>query len=80
MDISFERAKYIISQVRNVDFSGKSEEEMQRGWDTILHEAVSSTPSPQASLAGPLIQTKWWSTLPGQSQTAWNQFVAGRRE
>jgi hypothetical protein len=46
MDISFERAKYIISQVRNVDFSGKSEEEMQRGWDTILHEAVSSTPSP----------------------------------
>ena len=46
MDISFERAKYIISQVRNVDFKGKSEEEMQRGWDTILRETVSSTPSP----------------------------------
>ena len=53
MNISFERAKYIISQVRNVDFRGKSEEELQRGWDTILHEAVSSTPSPQASLAEP---------------------------
>ena len=34
----------------------------------------------QASLAEPRIQTKWWSTLPGQSQAAWNQFVAGRRE
>jgi hypothetical protein len=46
MNISFERAKYIISQVRNVDFRGKSEEELQRGWGTILHEAVPTTPSP----------------------------------
>ena len=46
MSISFERAKYIISQVRNVDFRGKSEEEMQRGWGAILHEAVPTTPSP----------------------------------
>ena len=46
MDVSFGRAKYIINQARNVDFRGKSEEEMQRGWDNILREAVSSTPSP----------------------------------
>jgi hypothetical protein len=46
MDISFERAKYIISQVRNVDFDGKGEKEMQKGWDTIIHEAVASTPAP----------------------------------
>ena len=46
MDISFERAKYIISQARNVDFRGRGEEEMQKGWDAIIHEAVASTPSP----------------------------------
>ncbi len=58
MDISFERAKYIISQVRNVDFDGKGEKEMQKGWDTIIHEAVASTPARQASLAELRIQMK----------------------
>ena len=46
MDISFQEAMDIISQVRNVNFSNKEEREMQQGWDAIIHEPVTSTPAP----------------------------------